>query len=396
MLFFIAILTVVTSCSDASFESKIVDVNDNVSAEENSSDSNKIDKPETEPNDRMEAGENENDTIDIDDDEQANPPGMISGAFLVRECVEKESTDTESVILCRVLDEQTKAKSSAQFEWNFTGKDEQTVSEDSIDISYLEAGDSWHIEIRTAIPIKVSVKLDNNDEQQIEESSPTIKGEDELLGPESTEEPPVEDPGPEVIIPTIAADFSGNAFDNTVWELYNTNVSFANDSLTCQKDSNLAPVISHSGLMSMTPTDYTGGSASIELIDLVSLNVIEAQAFIWGINLDPNNRAHFLVEGENLIARYMNAGAILNVSARAYNAASDKFFKISHDPNTNNLVYEVSADGINWSIFAQTASQWAVTNVLFEYHCGAWGNFSGRFSSTVDNISIYLPSISAP
>ena len=393
MIFFIAMLTLVISCSDAAFESKIVDVDNNVATEDEAN-SSKIDKPDIQPGSSTDNGEKDIDSKNSEDDERASEPGMISGAFLVRECVEKESNENEIVILCRVLNEETKAKSSEQFDWNFKGADDEAISGDKLNINYLDDGSSWHIEIRTAVPIKVSVKLDSEDEQ-IEQESEPIKGEDELLGvgPSQEEENPDDNnpPDPVDTTPTITENFTGNTYNAVEWDVYNT-VAFANDKLRCEKNSNVAPVISHSGFTSKMPRDYTGGSASIEVTELVTLDVIEAQAFIWGIQLDSNNRAHFLVEGNNLIARYMSGGAIANVFARAYNAATDKFFKISHDVNANTLVYEVSTDGTNWIIFAQAISQWSITDVIFEYHCGAWGAFSGSFSSTVDNISIYLPS----
>lgn len=403
MIIFIAFLTLAISCSDTSFNSRIVDVDSTLGPNGGG---------ELDSNSQV---ENEANEVNVEE-ELVSMPEMINGAYLVRECIELEKNIDESVIVCRVLEEQTKAKSAAQLDWSFTGSDGETISAEDIQVSYLGSENSWHIEIRTKVAIKVSVSL-SSENQQIDEASAVIKGNEEVFGPEPGTEAPADTdttepdspdtnepdtsttpepqpepvPEPEPIVPNITEDFTANTYDTNEWEVYNFETSFVNDSLTCT--NSVTTPISHSGFTSKAPHDFTGGFASIELTDIQTLNVMEAQPFSWGIRSDINNRAHFLIEGESLIARYFNNGEFSNVFLRAFNSDTDKFFKITHDPDSNNLVYEISADGENWNIFALQPSQWPVSGVIFEYHCGAWGNYTGSFSSTVDNISVYLPTL---
>ena len=121
---------------------------------------------------------------------------------------------------------------------------------------------------------------------------------------------------------------------------------------------------------------------------------MEAQPFIWGLRANADNRVHFLIEGETLIARYFKDGGFTNIFSRPYIPTNDRFFRISHSIESNTLIFEVSQDGVNWSLFAVQNSSWDLASVLFEYNCGAWGAFSGQFGSTVDNISLYSPKAS--
>ncbi|NRA44260.1 MAG: hypothetical protein HRU09_04800 [Oligoflexales bacterium] len=397
MIYLMLSLVLIISCSDSSFDSDIVSVNSN---ESSSTQSDPLLDTEGQNQAPIESG-SEQDQVDDQDDDQVSVPEMINRSYLVRECIELEPKEDEATILCRVLNEQDKAKSSASFDWTFTDTNDQPVLAEDLQVKYLEAENSWHIELRTKTQIKISVSL-STENQIIDEATATIKGDEELFGPETNTENtssenenkdigeslPVEE-DPVSFVPTIVESFTGNAYDELNWQEYNSDISVTNEQLQCS--NNETGGLIHSGLMSKSFYNYTGGSVTIEVTEMITQNAIETQPFIWGLKVDTEKRAHFLVEGETLIARYFDGGEFANVFSRAYNPASDKFFKISHEISTNNLLFEVSADGINWNVFAIQESLWALTAVSFEYNCGAWGAFSGNFGSTVDNISVYLP-----
>ena len=227
-------------------------------------------------------------------------------------------------------------------------------------------------------------------EETSNEPSP-ISLEDQQGAPVIEEQPASEEPAADeeqasAEEPAQAEETTSQDYDPAIWEVAGSGIEFASGTMQCSDISENE----YSNFMSKSTYDFSNGSMQIDLVNVVTISEIASQPLIWGLKIDNGNSAHFLIEGDTIIARHWNGGGYINVASRTFAGETDKFLKISHN-GAGDIVFEVSADGANWNVFANTPSIWSVTNLTFELSCGAWGAYAGNFSSTVDNFRIFLP-----
>ncbi|MFK7822858.1 MAG: hypothetical protein AB8G05_01775 [Oligoflexales bacterium] len=336
---------------------------------------------------------------------------ILNGAYLQRECIDNGLVGENALILCRVIDDQTSRKVNAKIDWIVTDANNIAIPVTDLDLRYLDESSEWHIEIKTKSEIKITAKLNPEDLPTEVEIIVDIKGgEDEILGSsikdpvneETVEEemPKEETPKEEVpvgptveafvektVLPSISEEFAGDSYDSAIWNQLGGDLNLADQSLECLGNA----AFSYSGISTKKTYDFTGGSMTINVLSLVTNGQNTSQPLIWGFGIDAGNRAQFVVQGSKLIARHIENTVFVDVATKDYDLNTDKFFRISHSPANDTITYEISADGENWTQFVNTPAKWSTMSVNFEYHCGAYDNYTGAFSSKVDNYDLYLP-----
>lgn len=175
-------------------------------------------------------------------------------------------------------------------------------------------------------------------------------------------------------------------YDETKWAIDGSDIILTSGALQCSGNGES----NYSSFKTISDYNFTQGSLQVDIVNMVTISELSSQALIWGLQLDIDNRAHFLIEGNTLIARHFNAGSYLDIATRTYDPNLDKYLKISHTI-AGNIEFELSSNKTDWTIFASTPVVWSVANLSFEYSCGAWAAYTGNFSSTIDNFRIDLP-----
>ena len=349
---------------------------------------------------------------DSDGEKQDTNQVIISGANLHRECMDNGLDGEDAVVLCRVIDNQTSTKVIAKIDWIVTDTNNIVIPDTQLELTYLDENSEWHIEIRTKSQIKVKAKLNQDDLPEEVEVLAIQGGEDEILGSsvkdlmteETTEETTEEDMAPKndeemveepvveafvekAVLPSIAEEFTGGAYDNGIWSQLGVDLSLLDDSITCSGNA----AFSYSGISTKKSYDFTGGSISVDVLNVLTNGENTSQPLIWGFGIDPANRAQFVIQGSKLIARHSENNIIADIQTKDYDPNTDKFFRLSHNPADDTISYEISSDGANWTQFANTPAKWSTVSIGFEYHCGAYDNFTGAFSSKIDNYKLFLP-----
>jgi hypothetical protein len=181
----------------------------------------------------------------------------------------------------------------------------------------------------------------------------------------------------------LADDFNSSPLDTTKWS--NTlftgsqNISVQVNDTGGQLQIGPLPTnatsSSYNGITSRAPFDFTGASAYVQLVQPAAAN---SNAFtMFAVGHDGSNFYRFYVSGGSLVCEKKIGGAKTQLGSTAYNAVSQQFLRIRHDPATGNVVYETAPNnsGSPGTFTQQCSEAWNTTAVplgsaLFEMKAG--------------------------
>jgi hypothetical protein len=127
----------------------------------------------------------------------------------------------------------------------------------------------------------------------------------------------------------------------------------------------------------MNTHNFTGAYSYVELVQPPSASTKADAMFTIGI--DPNNYYRIYVEEGIFICQARIGGTKRNLLSSAYNAISDRYWRIRHDAISGNVIFETAPDngGLPGTWTIRYTEQWnsaavPLSAVRFELKGGTW------------------------
>jgi hypothetical protein len=121
----------------------------------------------------------------------------------------------------------------------------------------------------------------------------------------------------------------------------------------------------YNGYISASTWNLTGGLAAVE----VSQKTSGRAATIFSIGIDRNNWLGFRTKGNTLYMDSRVAG-ITSSFTNTYSASRHRFWRFRHNPVTDSILFETSADGVTWVAHRTITRQIALDAVRAELIAG--------------------------
>jgi hypothetical protein len=180
----------------------------------------------------------------------------------------------------------------------------------------------------------------------------------------------------DVVVMLLADDFNDNSLDTTKWIISDPIAPATVTEQAAQLLITIPPnTASYNLLQSKSSYDLRGGSVKVEVVQPISQagwceNYLTAQ-------LDSQNAYH-IVAGAGSINFIATVNGINNGTTATYNPATDRFWRIRHDPGTNTINFETSANGLSWITRRSLLAGFAPVGLKFNLTAGAWGTGNGN------------------
>lgn len=195
----------------------------------------------------------------------------------------------------------------------------------------------------------------------------------------------------------LVDDFNDNAFDASKW-IYNT-IQGAIYSGPSAWDATV-PVLERNQRLEISPrTNVTGDHYNGYVFatgwnmtnSRASVEIVQAAISSADTNLavcsDPSNFYMISVENGQLRFEQVVSGSRTTVGI-AYNAVQHRFWRIRHDPSSDSINFETSANGQNWTTQRTAARQISLSSLRAEISAGTWEAVGAPGTGIFDNFRL--------
>jgi hypothetical protein len=195
------------------------------------------------------------------------------------------------------------------------------------------------------------------------------------------------------MVGTLTDDFDDNSRDTSKWTLGSiafenaaVGVAEANQQVEITPLANTgAPAIY--GYKSVLPWSLTGRQVSIRIAaDIAS----DTEAWLV-VALNADNYLRIWVAGGNLQTRSRAGGNNSSQSHGAFSFATHTYWRIRHDDDSDEIVWEYSTDGSNWTELRRLALPFAITSVTFYLSGGTGSSVASPALVKFDDFSLRVP-----
>lgn len=196
--------------------------------------------------------------------------------------------------------------------------------------------------------------------------------------------------------PIFSDDFNDNVRDPAKWIIstFRSSEGVQNPGVTVLEQnqrleiSPLAntPNYNYNGYVSFVNTyDLTGKSAQVEVVQATSANQTAQMFLTVGSNSD--NLAEILKSGSQLYFREVFNGSVTSTSVD-YSSIQHRFWRVRHNPATDTILFETSADGNLWTTQRTIARLLAITSLRVELSAGTYGAAASPGTAIFDNFKL--------
>src|SRR5947209_7109210 len=215
---------------------------------------------------------------------------------------------------------------------------------------------------------------------------------------DSTTAPPTPTPTPSPTpVPTpaptptvlLSDDFNAASLDATKWYIGAVSKTFDPAVSVRQQNGQLqiSPLAGvggdhFAGYVSLNRWNLTGATASVQLVQAAS-NVDGTETNFY-LSVDSNNWYRFAVESGSLYF-YQNVGGSKTYVVVPYDATQHKWLRLRHDPATDSVVWETSADNASWTVQRTEARQLPITSLSIGLMAGTYQAVSAPGTAIFDN-----------
>jgi uncharacterized protein (TIGR03437 family) len=203
--------------------------------------------------------------------------------------------------------------------------------------------------------------------------------------------------------PTIifSDNFNDNLMDATKWSkgvlnldpgAYNPDVSVLeqNQRLELKPISNTS-VWSHNGYVSTSAYDLKGARATIQVLQAPTGGTSYA---IFAVGIDSNNWYRINTTAGQIYFTD-KVGGVKNSSSLPYDAAQHKYWRIRHEAISDMIIFETSADGVNWVTQRSVSRQLSLSALRVELDAGTYEPTSTPGTAIFDNFILDTFNVSA-
>ncbi|MCU1288828.1 MAG: hypothetical protein JWN60_1057 [Acidobacteria bacterium] len=190
---------------------------------------------------------------------------------------------------------------------------------------------------------------------------------------------------------TVFSDnFNDGTRDATKWNLgiFSRSASYF--------DPNIV-VVEQNGQLSITPRSSTTGNLYGGYLSAATWNLTDAAAEVeaaqktagsavtmFSVGTDKDNWFSFRAKGSSLYLESRKAGVTTDITL-SYSAVQHRFWRVRHDPLSDTVAFETSADGNIWTTQWSVARGFAISAVKFELIAGTGGAVAAPGSARFDN-----------
>ncbi|MDQ3920263.1 MAG: hypothetical protein M3348_17505 [Acidobacteriota bacterium] len=192
-------------------------------------------------------------------------------------------------------------------------------------------------------------------------------------------------------------DFNDNVQDTLKWYqgVLNLDPSAYNPGVTVlERNSRLeitpianTSVWSHNGYVSSATYDFTGARVSVQVPQVPTGGTAYA---IFAVGIDSNNWYRITTTAGQMNFQDM-VGGVKNTSSITYNAAQHQYWRIRHDTASDTILFETSADAVNWTTRRTIARNLSITALQMELDAGTFEPVSAPGTAVFDNFRFERP-----
>jgi PKD repeat protein len=143
----------------------------------------------------------------------------------------------------------------------------------------------------------------------------------------------------------------------------------------------------YNGYVSALGWNMTGASASVETISVAAGGATDTQLAVC---LDSQNFYMIVYESGWLYFQEIVGGARTSFNAQ-YDPVKHRFWRIRHDPASDTVVFETSADRLTWVVQRAVARRLALTSMKIEMSAGTWRAETSTGTTVFDNFRLEAP-----
>ena len=140
----------------------------------------------------------------------------------------------------------------------------------------------------------------------------------------------------------------------------------------------------YNGYVSVSAWNLTNARASVEVVQAAAGGSTNTQLALC---LDAGNFYMISVEGAQLRFEQVINRERSTVSI-AYNAAQHRHWRIRHDPTSDSIIFETSADGQAWTVRRTMSRQLQITSLRAEISAGTWEAIIAPGTTIFDNFRL--------
>lgn len=185
----------------------------------------------------------------------------------------------------------------------------------------------------------------------------------------------------------LSDDFNDNARDAAKWTIDDP----ANSVVTALEQNQrleIAPapqLTGYNGFSSASSIDFTNASAAVEV---VQSTVGNSETHLQ-VGISDTNNIITVVSGGNIIFQYSVNGARSRTYV-PYDPAQHRFWRIRHDIGGDEIVWETSANNVNWVVQRTAPRPLALTSMRVRLIAGKWTNTDSTTPGTAifDNLKV--------
>lgn len=191
-------------------------------------------------------------------------------------------------------------------------------------------------------------------------------------------------------------DFNDNSRDATKWNVSELYSGYANDPQVTVLEQNqqleITPISStaghhHNGYVSATTWNMTGAQARVEVKRVAKYSA----STVFYIGSDSNNGYLIIEEDGQMFFKTKIAGVENYPTPIPYDSVQHHFWRFRHDPATDQIKFETSADGVTWTVQRSVQRQVTITALRVELDAGTYAAEWNMGSSIFDNFQLITP-----
>lgn len=197
-------------------------------------------------------------------------------------------------------------------------------------------------------------------------------------------------------------DFNDDSLNTTKWAVSNLFSGFTDASLSTLETNQrleIGPMLQqtggshYNGLKSAASYNFANAYCSVEVVQAPATNTT-ADAMLT-VGKDVDNYYRIFVESGTLVLQKKIATAKATLMSVSYNSVNQRYWRIRHDQAGNRVVFEVAADGGNWTqIYSEVWSTSGIPlgAVQVEIKAGTWQTEVNAAGKVIfDNFKIAKP-----
>ncbi|HEX9918049.1 MAG TPA: hypothetical protein VGA87_02715, partial [Pyrinomonadaceae bacterium] len=182
----------------------------------------------------------------------------------------------------------------------------------------------------------------------------------------------------------LSDNFNDNARDEKKW-----NAPTVADFTVAEQNGRLeitpgASSAGHDGYLAATRFDLTDGRISVEAASMPGINSFSAYFLLSNSNGDWIALAQ---GGESLVMRHQVSGVMTDTRI-PYNAAQHRFWRIRHNRAADTLNWEVSPEGVTWTVLHSIPRPFSITNLQPSLTAGKHVVTAPSATAIFDNLRI--------